>query len=125
MQTTDTTVQPHPLVARRAAEWQATADRHGVKVTIKPMSPDGYPDGLIVAFETGLPDEFGHALIYPPRAGMRPGRRIRQTLMISEYCKRRGGSIRFGSRDLTRAQFIGRLVEDWARRAARRELVAA
>lgn len=122
------TTAPHPLVTKCAAEWQAIADRHGVKVTIKPMSPGAYPDGLIVEFETGMPNEFGHVLIYPPREGIRPGRRIRQTLMIQEYSKCRDGSIRFGSRDLTRARFISRLVDDWARRArnaAQRELVAA
>ena len=116
-----TPTTPHPLVAKAAAAWQAIADRHGVKVAIKPMSSDTYPDGLIVQFDTGLGDEFGHALVYPPRDG---AYRIRQTLMVQEYSTHRDGSISFGSRDLTRAQFISRLIEDWARRAARK-LVAA
>jgi hypothetical protein len=118
-----TAIQPHPQVAKAAAEWQALAGRHGVETTIRPMLPGSYPDGLIVGFETGADNEYSHALIYPPRAG---GQRIRQTLMISEYYRTRG-ELRFGSKTLTRARFIGRLVEDWARRArhAARELVAA
>lgn len=120
-----TPTTPHPLVAKRAADWQELAERHGVKTTVKPMSESSYPDGLIISFETGFDYEYGHALIYPPREG---GRRTRQALMIGEYSTLRDGSVRFGSRDLTRARFVIRLVEDWARRArnaAQRELVAA
>jgi hypothetical protein len=115
------TATPHPLVAKAAADWQGIAARHGVKTTVKPMSSDTYPDGLIIKFETGRSDEHGHTLIFPPREG---AYRIRQTLMVGEFRNVRG-HIRFKSRDLTRAQFVSRLVEDWARRAARRELVAA
>lgn len=119
------TTAPHPLVAKAAADWQALAARHGVKITINPMSPDTYPDGLIIKFETGRADEYGHALIFPPRYG---ARRIRQTLMTHGYRIGKDRSMHFGPRNLTRALFINCLVEDWARRARlypARELVAA
>lgn len=103
---------PHPQVARRAAVWQILANRHGVETCIGPMKP--YPDGLIIAFKTGLSDEFGHALIYPPREGEQ---RTRQTLMVHGWRDDPDGSIYFGWRDLTRAQFVTRLVEGWSSRA--------
>lgn len=81
----------HPLVAKKAAEWVAFAEKYGVKTTLEPM--DGHWSGSVtINFDTGLWMDRGCVLIYVPT---RRGRTVRQQPLIMGYRKTTGGKIAF------------------------------
>jgi hypothetical protein len=112
----ETTVQPHPLVAKAAKCWTDLAACYGVPATIEPMEPVPGSTfgigGLIVRIDTGRQMESASVAIYPPtRRGGRPA----QIAMVMGYDKVRGKLV-FGAKPrITLRSMAFKMANFWAR----------
>ena len=107
----------HPLVAKKAAEWVALAEKYGVKTTLEPL--DSYwAGGVVIKFETGLFMELASLSIFPP---VRKGRTVRQNPLIMSYRRTTGNKIAFrADPGVTLRRLSNRIIWSWSPTARER-----